>query len=350
MTWDAHAANRAAMIRDSRVTGHQLASMLGVSQPTVSRALRGDKRVNEVTRQRIEDLAKELNYSVDHNALRLRTRQTNTIALIILCRPGENRANINPFYLALLGCIAASAADRGYSLIVSFQDAPETFFANHVLSGQADGLIVIGSGQNVAGWQFFTDHAGSHTPMICWGAEAPGLIAIRSDNRAGAELAVRHLHSKGCKRIAYIGPGDSEQPQFQDRLQGYRDTVAALGLTPICPVLPEHAVRELQGYEATTSLIRENVEFDGIFAANDFIALGAMRAISEQGRTVGEDVRVVGFDGIAVGAYAQPPLTTIEQDYQRSGDVLVDMLVAQMKGEPLQLDHIPVRLLERASA
>jgi DNA-binding LacI/PurR family transcriptional regulator len=133
-------------------------------------------------------------------------------------------------------------------------------------------------------------------------------------------------------------------------LQGYRDTISMLGLAPICPALPEHAVRELQGFEATELLIRDKTQFDGIFAANDFIAMGAMRAITDHGLVVGSDVRVVGFDGIALGAYAQPPLTTIEQDYHKSGDTLVDMLVAQMKGEPLRLDHVPVRLLERASA
>ena len=158
------------MGKEGRITAHQIAAMLGVSQPTVSRALRGDKKVNEVTRARIVALANELNYSVDHNALRLRTQQTYSIALVILCRRGENKANINPFYLSLLGCIAASASERGYNLIVSFQDSPANFFANYTGSRQADGLIVIGSGQNIEGWQFFGEYARHKTPMICWGA------------------------------------------------------------------------------------------------------------------------------------------------------------------------------------
>ncbi len=338
------------MNKDSRITGHQLAAMLGVSQPTVSRALRGDVRVNEVTRARIADLARELNYAVDHNALRLRTRQTNTIALVLLCRAGENRANINPFYLALLGCIAASAADRGYSLVVSFQDGPHNFFANYVASGQADGLIVIGSGQNVDGWRFFAEQAARQVPMICWGASKEDLVSIKSDNAQGSTLAIEHLLAKGCKSIAYIGPTDSEQPQFQDRVAAYHILAREHGLPIICPPLPENAVREDQGYAATRSLLEDGVAFDGIFAANDFIALGAMRALSEHGIKVGTDVRVVGFDGIATGAYSQPPLTTIEQDYRRAGEMLVDGLIASMSGEAATLSPVPVRLLERESA
>ncbi len=337
------------MSKEGRVTGHQLAAMLGVSQPTVSRALRGDARVNEHTRLRISELARELNYAVDHNALRLRTRQTNTIALILLCRPGENRANINPFYLALLGCIAASAADRGYNLIVSFQDNSANFFANYTGSGQADGLIVIGSGQNLEGWRFFADQAARQVPMVCWGASKEDLMSIKSDNVQGARLAIDHLIAKGCKAIAYIGPTDSEQPQFQDRVATYLNLARERGLPIICPPLPENAVREDQGYAATQSLLNDGVAFDGLFAANDFIALGAMRALSEHGLKVGYDVRVIGFDGIATGAYSQPPLTTIEQDYRLAGETLVEALIAKLNKEDTNIAPVPVRLLERES-
>ena len=338
------------MGKEGRITAHQIAAMLGVSQPTVSRALRGDKKVNEVTRARIVALANELNYSVDHNALRLRTQQSYSIALVILCRRGENKANINPFYLSLLGCIAASASERGYNLIVSFQDSPANFFANYTGSRQADGLIVIGSGQNIEGWQFFGEYARHNTPMICWGASKEDLLSIKSDNAQGARLAIEHLLSSGCQQIAYIGPTNSEQPPFQDRLTTYMAVMAQKGMPPICPPLPENAVREDQGYAAVNGLIRDKVDFDGLFCANDFIALGAMRALDEQHIAVGTDVRVIGFDGIATGAYAQPPLTTIEQDYVQAGEMLVEALIALLKGDAPNTAPVPVKLLKRGTA
>ena len=338
------------MGKEGRITAHQIAAMLGVSQPTVSRALRGDKKVNETTRARIVALANELNYSVDHNALRLRTQQSYSIALVILCRRGENKANINPFYLSLLGCIAASASERGYNLIVSFQDSPANFFANYTGSRQADGLIVIGSGQNIEGWQFFGEYARHNTPMICWGASKEDLISIKSDNAQGANLAIEHLLSSGCTKIAYIGPTNSEQPPFQDRLTTYIAAMAQKGMAPICPPLPENAVREDQGYAAVNGLIRDKVDFDGLFCANDFIALGAMRALDENHIAVGTDVRVIGFDGIATGAYAQPPLTTIEQDYVEAGEMLVEALIAVLKGDAPNIAPVPVKLLKRGTA
>ena len=338
------------MGKEGRITAHQIAAMLGVSQPTVSRALRGDKKVNETTRARIVALANELNYTVDHNALRLRTQQTYSIALVILCRQGENKANINPFYLSLLGCIAASASERGYNLIISFQDSPANFFANYTGSRQADGLIVIGSGQNVEGWQYFGEYARHKTPMICWGASKEDLVSIKSDNVQGAHLAIDHLLHSGCKHIAYIGPTNSEQPQFQDRLTTYMAQMADKGMEPICPPLPENAVREDQGYAAIKGLIRDHVSFDGLFCANDFIALGTMRALDEHNIAVGKDVRVIGFDGIATGAYAQPPLTTIEQDYVQAGEMLVEALIAVLKGEMPSVAPVPVKLLKRGTA
>lgn len=338
------------MGKEGRITAHQIAAMLGVSQPTVSRALRGDKKVNENTRARIVALANELNYSVDHNALRLRTQQTHSIALVILCRQGENKANINPFYLSLLGCIAASASERGYNLIISFQDSPANFFANYTGSRQADGLIVIGSGQNLEGWHFFGEYARHQTPMICWGASKEDLISIKSDNVQGARLAIEHLLEMGCGHIAYIGLTNSEQPQFQDRVTTYLAEMAERGMQAICPPLPENAVREDQGYAAVKGLIRDKVTFDGLFCANDFIALGAMRALDEHDIAVGRDVRVIGFDGIATGAYAQPPLTTIEQDYVQAGEMLVEALLAVFKGETPDITPVPVRLLTRGTA
>jgi DNA-binding LacI/PurR family transcriptional regulator len=270
--------------------------------------------------------------------------------LVILCRRGENKANINPFYLSLLGCIAASASERGYNLIVSFQDSPANFFANYTGSRQADGLIVIGSGQNIEGWQFFGEYARHNTPMICWGASKEDLLSIKSDNAQGARLAIEHLLSSGCKKIAYIGPTNSEQPPFQDRLTTYRAVMAQKGMQPICPPLPENAVREDQGYAAVNGLIRDKVDFDGLFCANDFIALGAMRALDEHHIAVGTDVRVIGFDGIATGAYAQPPLTTIEQDYVQAGEMLVEALIAVLKGDAPNIAPVPVKLLKRGTA
>jgi len=87
-------------------TSHDIAEMVGVSQPTVSKALRGCRTINEDTRRRVLEAAKAINYTVNRNAARLRSKRTNTIALVVICRPEDRRSDINPFYLSLLGCVA----------------------------------------------------------------------------------------------------------------------------------------------------------------------------------------------------------------------------------------------------
>jgi DNA-binding LacI/PurR family transcriptional regulator len=107
---------------------------------------------------------------------------------------------------------------------------------------------------------------------------------------------------------------------------------------------------EDQGYAAVKGLIHDKIAFDSLFCANDFIALGAMRALDEHSIVIGKDVRVIGFDGIATGAYAQPPLTTIEQDYVQAGEMLVEALIALLNGKAPSTTPVPVKLLTRATA
>lgn len=107
-----------------RATAYDIAYKLGIAQSTVSRALNGNKNVSTAMRQRVLLAAKELNYSINQAAARLRTRSTKTLALVVLHRTEEGPAAINPFYFyfSLLGCVATSAAARGFDLLVSFQD------------------------------------------------------------------------------------------------------------------------------------------------------------------------------------------------------------------------------------
>ena len=110
----------------------------------MGQALNGNKNVSPAMRQRVLLAAQELNYSINQAAARLRTKSTRTLALVVLHRPDEGPTAINPFYFSLLGCIGASAAARGYDLLVSSQDIEGQSFARHEECRQSDGLLVIG--------------------------------------------------------------------------------------------------------------------------------------------------------------------------------------------------------------
>jgi len=105
-----------------KATSIDIAYLAGVSQSTVSRALRGSPTVNEETRKRIEEIAHKLNYTVDKNASNLRTQHSNTIALLFFEDPTPDDSLINPFFLAMLGSITRACAQRGYDLLISFQE------------------------------------------------------------------------------------------------------------------------------------------------------------------------------------------------------------------------------------
>ena len=171
-------------------------------------------------------------------------KRTQTIALVVICRAGEDRANVNPFYLSLLGCIAASASDHGYGIIVSFQDAEGTLFGDYEDSRQADGTIVLGSGQNTTAWDYFAKVRQRGKSILGWASPHSGLPSMSSDNRLGGELATSHLAQMGCKRIAFAGPVGTPQAQFEARYQGYLDAIAAQGLEPIlAPVTARQTAR-----------------------------------------------------------------------------------------------------------
>ena len=333
-----------------RVTSFDVAAEAGVSQSTVSRALAGDPVVSEGTRARVAAAALKLNYSVDENAARLRTGRTGTIAVVVICRPDEDRKDLNPFTYALLGTICAAASARGFETLVSFQDGPANLAGRYEEQRKADGLIVIGTTQNEAAWDYYRDLGQSGMHWVCWGSPYDELEWIRSDNHQGAALATRHLLDAGCQDIACIASLDSLQRQFKERYDGYAETVAAAGQQPWLAQIEDGLSRDEQGRRAITALIASGRKFDAVFAVCDELALGALRALAEAGLRVPQDAALIGFDGIRASAQAMPPLSTIEPDFCAAGAMLVDKLLAGIAGEPHGTRRVPVRLVARQSS
>jgi len=336
-------------MRPHRVTSFDVAAAAGVSQSTVSRALAGDPVVSEATRTRVVEAARELNYHIDENAARLRTGRTGTLAVVVICRPGELRKDVNPFYYSLLGSICAAASARDYETLVSFQDTPESLWGLYEEQRKADGLIIIGSTANRAAWDYFKGLHGSGAHLVCWGSPFDDFDWIRSDNHAGARLATGHLIERGYRRIVYVGSEGSPQRQFKERYQGYAERMAEAGLDPQLVEIDENLSREMQGHEAVRSLSRQGWPCDAIFSACDEIALGALEELRELGRTVPDDIGLIGFDGNRAGAHSSPPLTSVEPDFQSAGTMLVGKLLDLVSGTPNADSRVPVRLLERAS-
>ena len=166
----------------------------------------------------------------------------------------------------------------------------------------------------------------------------------------GGREAARHLAARGCRHIAFVGDASDHYPEFRDRYRGLTEGLRAAGLT-VDPGLHVDCLSiEQAGYDATRRLIGRGIPFDGIFAASDLIALGALRALGEIGIAVPDAVAVVGFDDIPAAGLARPSLTTVAQDYSRAGPLLVDALIRRIHGEAPDNRVLAPRLVVRASA
>jgi len=334
-----------------KLTSFDIAQAAGVSQPTVSRALRGDPMVSEPTRKRIEAIAAQLNYKVDKNASGLRQRQSKTLALLFFEDPTPDGSLINPFFLSMLGSLARTCAQRGYDLLTSFQQLSANWHVDYEDSHKADGLILLGYGDYEVYRARLEQLVGQRTHFVRWGsvqAGQPG-TTIGCDNHGGGRDAAAHLLGLGHRRIAFIGQASSHYPEFDDRYRGLCDGLAAAGIAADPQLQVDAMSTEAAGHAAARGLTQRGVIFDAIFAASDLIAIGAMRALGEAGVRVPEDVSIIGFDDIPAAQLSHPPLTTIAQDYARAGQVLVDTLLRQIRALPTETAMLPPQLIVRRS-
>lgn len=337
---------------NDKPTSFDIATLAGVSQPTVSRALRGDKTVSEGTRLRIEAIARQLNYTVDKNASSLRRGKSNTLALLFFEDLLPDESWINPFFLSMLGPILQTCAKRGYDLLTSFQQLSTDWHVDYEDSRKADGIILLGYGDYEIYRTRLEQLVAQGTHFVRWGSvdqHALGMT-IGCDNRRGGRDAGAHLIARGCSRIAFLGDASSHYPEFRDRYAGLSEVLREAGHAVDPGVHVDALSTEQSGYEAASRLLARGVKFDAIFAGSDLIAIGAMRALDEHGLSVPGDIPLIGFDDIPAASLTRPPLTTIAQDYLRAGEVLVDALIGQIDRKPVAPTLLAPRLVTRMTA
>jgi DNA-binding LacI/PurR family transcriptional regulator len=333
-------------------TSFDIAYLAGVSQPTVSRALRGSSAVSLKTREKIRAIAAELKYTVDKNASSLRSQHSNTLALLFFEDPTPDNSNINPFFLAMLGTLTRQCALHKYDLLISFQQLAGDWHTEYQDSHRADGIILLGYGDYDAYQSRLMGLVEHGTHFVRWGK--PGddepWITIGSDNRIGGKAATDHFIARGRKNIAFIGTASSNAPEFEDRWKGYCDAHHAAGIHVRPELQFDGFSSEGVGAAAVNAMIERGETFDAIFAASDLIAIGAMRALSQEGLSIPGDVAVIGFDDIPLANMTTPPLATVTQDMQLAGEILVSTLLGRIAGNDVQSRSLPVKLILRDSA
>ena len=335
-----------------KATSFDIAHLAGVSQSTVSRALRGSPLVSEETRRRIQSAADTLNYKVDKNASNLRRQHTGTLALLLFEDPTADDSHINPFFLSMLGSITRASAQQGYDLLISFQQFSRDWHADFAGCQKADGLILLGYGDYQSHRDKLEKLVAQGTRFVRWGAVLPGQpgVSIGCDNFEGGRAATAHLIEQGCRRIAFLGDATPHYPEFHERYRGYAAALEEHGLAADPDLQANAESTDGAGYEAMQSLLERGADFDAVFAASDLIAIGALRALAGRGLKVPDDVALAGFDDIPVAGFINPPLTTIRQDTRQAGDALVETVLKMIHGEPAESAVLPGKLIVRRSS
>ncbi len=335
----------------NKPTSVDIAHLAGVSQPTVSRALRDSPLVSLETRQRVQKIARELNYKVDVNARNLRSQRTNTLALLLFEDKGENERFINPFFLSMLGSITRAAANNGYDLLVSFQQLSDDWNAEYEDANKADGIIFLGYGDYTTYIQRISklDRQGAH--FVTWGPvieNQPGLF-VGCNNEQGGYLAAKHLLDNGHRNIAFLGDESKDYPEFRDRYAGYIHAHNEANFN-VDPSLRFNAFfSEESGYHATKELLASGKEFSAIACASDLIAIGAIKALRQNGKRVPNDISIVGFDDIPTAEHLAPALTTIRQDTFAAGEALVNSVLSLINEEDVSSSLLATSLVIRDS-
>jgi LacI family transcriptional regulator len=326
---------------EKRATLYDVAAYAGVSYQTVSRVINGNPHVSAKTLKRVQEAILALDYQPNKAARTLVTRRSYTLEVITV-----GTSHFGP--AQMMTSVERAARGRGYKLIfTNIEDMRESEILD-VLDGlnSVDGAIIITPIRNEM-YDRLTQEC--PRPFVKVGAQ-PGiqLPSLVIDQALGSRLATRHLIALGHTEIAEIG-GPYHWYDAAARHQGFLEELQASGLKHVPTA--ESDWTAAGGYDACLRLIASEQPFTALVVGNDQMALGAMRALREQGLRVPEDVSVVGFDDIPEAAYFEPPLTTVQQDFGALGGQAVEYLIEILNNPetPLHQRVLYPRLVVRQS-
>ncbi|MGO4533796.1 LacI family DNA-binding transcriptional regulator [Leifsonia sp. 2MCAF36] len=314
----------------------------GVSTQTVSRVANGLTNVEESTRQRVLASMQSLGYRPNRAARALRSGQFRNIGVIMFTLSSYGN-------MRTLDAIASSAATVGYSITVVPVERPTqrdvSLAFSRLLEQAVDGIIVVLEAHIV-------DRADVELPpglsvVVVDSTERPDYPQVDTDQAEGARQATEHLLGLGHRTVWHVS-GPAESYSAARREESWRRTLEGAG-APV-PEVFRGDWSTAAGYRHGRE-IAERPEITAVFAANDQMALGVLRALHEAGRRVPEDVSVVGFDDMAESDSFWPPLTTVHQEFEAIGRRALDLLIAEIeeRPEPVRSSVQHTRLVVRAS-
>jgi LacI family transcriptional regulator len=315
-------------MKPHQVTIKDIAKILGISISTVSRALKSHPDISADTRNQVKDLARKLNYEPNALAMNLRRNKTNTLGVII-------PEIVHHFFSSVISGIEDIAYDRGYNVMVCQSNElyeREVINSQALLSNRVDGVLISVS-KTTHEFDHFRNFSNQGIPMVFFDRICPEIICDRviTNDEGGAFLAIEHLISTGCKKIAHFS-ATQNLLIGQGRLAGYQRALKQYQRTYDPSLVLQCDTREL-ALEKTARFMMEHPDVDGIFAVNDSTAIATMQVIQKMGKNVPLDVSVIGFGDGPNALIACPPLSTVEQKGYEMGTEAIKLLVHKIENE-----------------
>lgn len=315
-------------MKSSNATLKSIATKLGVSVSTVSRVINGKSsryRISKDTQDAILKVAKELSYSPNQLARGLRLKRTNTIGYII---PDIS----NPFFSSIAKSVEKFARKFGYSILLCDSEENtdiEKESLQLMLNRKVDGLIISPVGIEVS---HLVTISQKNIPIVLLDRYFPDLNIpfVTSDNYQGALEAVNLLIENGHKRIACIQGLKNTSPN-NDRVKGYKDAHRKHDLEIDESLLVGDSFGEENGYIETKLLLKKSVLPTAIFSISNLISLGAIRAISEEGLKIPDDISMISFDDQPYSRFLSTPMTTVSQQSAQIGQIATKLLIDQIE-------------------
>lgn len=329
--------------RRATPTSSEVAKRAGVSRTTVSFVLNDVRSmgISEETRQKVLQAASELGYEPHAAARILAGGSTGTIAVVI---PRSDHLHVDAYLPRLLSIINDCCHLHGYKVLLEAADdqfKDPGAFMNLVKGKRIDGLIVVN--MRSVECEYVRQLAKQGFPVVVAGNGRESFYSryTAEDDTVTSRRVTQHLIDLGHRRIAHLAFAPREFEAVTLRHAGYRKALEESGITPDPNLVAYADISARSGYEAMKQLLERQRDFTALFAGNDTVAFGAMKALKEAGLRIPQDVAVAGYDDIPLAEFASPPLTTLRIDPETQAREGVDMLLAQMNGETYQRLEVP---------
>lgn len=336
------------MTTERQPTLDTVAAEAGVSRATVSRVINGSPRVSPEARDLVKGTIARLGYVPNRAARSLASRRTDSVALVL--READATVLADPYLSAVIIATSQALVGTGVQLLLvnAQNDAEHQRVGEYVRSGHVDGVLLASMHADDPLPQLLVR---SGVPTVVGGRPErpiPGLVYVDSDNVGGGQLATERLLGAGRTHIAHIA-GPPDMTAAADRLTGYHRALSRAGRDAGAVAFGNFT--RISGETAMTALLERDPTIDAVFAANDMMAIGALRALRAAGRRVPEDVSVVGYDDIELAQHTEPALTTVHQPVVDQARTMTELLLLQIGGQPPGDPVVlPTELVERDSA